>query len=35
MMLVHESTPGVIDPEGAVVPGGAAYLHDVERRLAP
>jgi SRSO17 transposase len=35
MMLMHESTPGLVDQEVAVVPGGAAYLNDVERRLAP
>jgi SRSO17 transposase len=30
----HESTPELVDQAGAVVPGGAAYLHDLERRLA-
>ena len=35
MMLMNASTPGLIDQEGVVVPGGAAYLHDIERRLAP
>ena len=35
MMLTDESPPGLDDQEGAVVPGGAAYLHDIERRLAP
>ena len=35
MMRIHESPPGLVDQEGAVVPGGAAYLHDIERRLAP
>jgi SRSO17 transposase len=35
MMLMHESTPDLIDQDASVVPGGAAYLHDIERRLAP
>jgi SRSO17 transposase len=35
MMLMQESTPALADQEGAVVPGGAAYLSDIERRLAP
>ena len=35
MILLNELTPDLIDQEGAVVPGGAAYLHDIERRLAP
>jgi SRSO17 transposase len=35
MMLMHESTPEIVDQNAAVVPGGAAYLHDLERRLAP
>jgi SRSO17 transposase len=35
MILMHESTPELVDQDRAVVPGGAAYLHDIERRLAP
>jgi SRSO17 transposase len=35
MMLMHGSTPDIVDQDAAVVPGGAAYLHDLERRLAP
>jgi hypothetical protein len=35
MMLMHESTPNLVDQEGSVVPGGAAYVNDIERRLAP
>jgi len=35
MILMHESTPDVVDEDRAVVPGGAAYLYDIERRLAP
>jgi SRSO17 transposase len=35
MMLMHESTPAMVDQEASVVPGGAASLHDLERRLAP
>ena len=35
MILMNESTPALIDQEASVVPGGAAYLHDIERRLAP
>jgi SRSO17 transposase len=35
MMLMHESTPEMADQDASVVPGGAAYLHDIERRLAP
>jgi SRSO17 transposase len=35
MMLIHGSTPDLVDQDAAVVPGGAAYLHDLERRLAP
>jgi SRSO17 transposase len=35
MMLKHESTHDLGDQEVSVVPGGAAYLHDIERRLAP
>jgi hypothetical protein len=33
MMLIPESPPGLVDQEGAVVPGGAASLNDLERRL--
>jgi SRSO17 transposase len=35
MVLMHESTPDLIDQERSVVPGGAADLHASERRLAP
>jgi SRSO17 transposase len=35
MMLMHEATPDLIDQDASVVPGGVAYLHDIERRLAP
>jgi SRSO17 transposase len=35
MMLMHESMPDLVDQEASVAPGGAAYLHDLERRLAP
>jgi SRSO17 transposase len=35
MILMHESTADLIDQDASVVPGGAAYLHDIERRLAP
>jgi SRSO17 transposase len=35
MMLMHESTPCLVDQDRSVVPGGAAYLSDIERRLAP
>jgi len=35
MILMHESTPELVDQDASVVPGGAAYLHDIERRLAP
>ena len=35
MRPMHEATPCQIDQEGAVVPGGAAYLHDIEQRLTP
>jgi SRSO17 transposase len=35
MMLMHESTPEMADQDASVVLGGAAYLHDIERRLAP
>jgi SRSO17 transposase len=34
MMLIHESPPDLVDQEASVVPGGAAYLNDLERRLA-
>jgi len=32
---MHESTPDLLAQDVSVVPGGAAYLHDIERRLAP
>jgi SRSO17 transposase len=35
MMLMHEATPDLSDQDASVVTGGAAYLHDLERRLAP
>src|SRR5262245_27376779 len=35
MMLMHEATSDLVDQEAPVVPGGAAYLHELERRLAP
>jgi SRSO17 transposase len=35
MILMHASTPEVRDQAASVVPGGAAYLDDLERRLAP
>src|SRR5918996_5912332 len=35
MRLMHESTPEMADQDASVVLGGAAYLHDIERRLAP
>jgi hypothetical protein len=35
MIQMHDLTPDMVDQEGAVVPGGAAYLNDLERRLAP
>jgi SRSO17 transposase len=35
MMLMNESTPGLVEQAVSVVPGGAAYLNDIERRLAP
>jgi SRSO17 transposase len=35
MMLMNESTPDIVDQDASVVPGGAAYLHDIERRLGP
>ena len=34
MILMHESTLDLADQDASVVPGGAAYLHDIERRLA-
>jgi SRSO17 transposase len=34
-MLMHGSTPDIVDQEASVVHGGAAYLYDLERRLAP
>jgi SRSO17 transposase len=34
MMLMHGSTPDLVEQDASVVPGGAAYLHDLERRLA-
>ena len=35
MIRTHESTPDMVDQDASVVPGGAAYRHDLERRLAP
>jgi len=35
MILRRESTPDLVDQEVSVVPGGAAYVNDIERRLAP
>jgi hypothetical protein len=35
MLLMDESTPNLVDQEVSVVPGGATYLNDLERRLAP
>jgi DDE superfamily endonuclease len=35
MILIHDSTLDLADQDASVVPGGAAYLHDLERRLAP
>jgi SRSO17 transposase len=35
MILMNESTPDLIDQDASVVPGGVAYLDDIERRLAP
>jgi SRSO17 transposase len=32
---MHKSTPDLAEQDASVVPGGAAYLHDIERRLAP
>jgi SRSO17 transposase len=34
MMVLHESALDLADQEASVVPGGAAYVHDLERRLA-
>jgi SRSO17 transposase len=34
MMLIDESPPDLVDQEASVVPGGAAYLNALERRLA-
>ena len=35
MMVTTESTPLLADPDVSAVQGGAAYLADIERRLAP
>ena len=35
MLRMHDSIAELIDQDASVVPGGAAYLHDLERRLAP
>jgi SRSO17 transposase len=35
MMMMNESPPDLVDQEVSVVPGGAAYWNDLERRLAP
>jgi hypothetical protein len=35
MRLMRESTPDLVDQEVSVVPGGAACVNDIERRLAP
>jgi hypothetical protein len=35
MILMHEATPGPVDQDALVIPGGAVYLHNIERRLAP
>ena len=35
MMLVNESTPKMANQDASVVPGGAWYLHDLARCLAP
>lgn len=35
MIRMHKSTPDLAEQDASVVPGGAAYLHDIERRLAP
>ena len=34
MIRMHKSTPDLAEQDASVVPGGAAYLHDIERRLA-
>ena len=34
MRLLHESPPDLVDQDASVVPGGAAYVNDLERRLA-
>src|SRR5919199_1570484 len=35
MMAAHEDTIPALDLDVSVVQGGAAYLNDIERRLAP
>jgi hypothetical protein len=35
MMLMHESTPDMVDQEASVVPGEVAYLHDLEAPPGP
>jgi SRSO17 transposase len=35
MILMPESTLDLADQDASVVPGGATYLHEIERRLAP
>jgi hypothetical protein len=35
MRPMNESTPDMVDQDTSVVSGGAAYLHDLERRPAP
>jgi SRSO17 transposase len=35
MRLLHESTRCLVDQDESGSPGGAAYLNDIERRLAP
>jgi hypothetical protein len=35
MIRMNESTPDMVDQDASGVSGGAAYLHDLERRLAP
>jgi SRSO17 transposase len=35
MMHMENSTSSLVDQDQSVVPGGAAYLNDLERRLAP
>ena len=34
-MMIDESTPDLEDQATSVIPEGAAYLHYLERRLAP